>query len=86
MKWILIAMALLVSGCTESCQRQMKTTQSEWMGGLKRKCVVYAFDGTVLRTYEGRYDIEDVEGLLSFDLDGKRHLIWNGGTTICDEL
>lgn len=78
--------ALVLSGCTESTKRSLKDTQSEWTGGLNRQVTVYAKDGTVIKTYEGKLDIEDTESgnKVKFDLNGKRVILYNA-TVIVEE-
>jgi uncharacterized lipoprotein YehR (DUF1307 family) len=90
MKKIALILGLLVvvslTGCTESTKRSIKDTQSEWTGGLNRQVTVYANDGTVIKTYEGKLDIEDTEAgnKIKFDLNGKRVILYNA-TVIVEE-
>lgn len=80
---------LLIStlfGCGESFQRSVKTFRSEYTGGLERKVEVYSSSGQLLRTYEGKLDIEANEygNKVLFDIDGKRVIIYNA-TVIVEE-
>lgn len=81
---LLVVVAL--TGCTESTKRVIKDTQSEWTGGLNRQVTVYAKDGTVIKTYEGKLDIEDTEAgnKVKFELNGKRIILYNA-TVIVEE-
>lgn len=85
--FVLMIMSILtLVGCTESTKRSIKDTKSEWTGGLNRKVTVYAKDGTVIQTYEGKLDIEDTEAgnKIKFDLNGKRVILYNA-TVIVEE-
>jgi len=81
---ILIISAL--SGCGESFQRSVKTFTSEYTGGLERKIEVYSSSGQLLKSYEGKLDIEANEygNKVLFDIDGKRTIIYNA-TVIVEE-
>ena len=61
---------------TESGKAQIKSTKSG-IGGMERMLRVYTADGTLLAEYEGRFNIEDENGGIMFDYDGKRHIYWN---------
>ena len=47
-------------------------------GGLERIINIYALDGKLIATYEGKIDIDDnSNGSVMFDLDGKRYVYYN---------
>ncbi len=74
----LVAVLLIgVSGC-EEWSRSMKDFSSS-VTGLNRVVSVYGQNGELLRTYEGRIDVESTEfgNKVLFDLDGKRTIIYN---------
>lgn len=83
---IIILFVTLLSGCGESFQRSVKTFTSEYTGGLERKIEVYSSSGQLLKTYEGKLDIEANEfgNKVLFDVDGKRTIIYNA-TVIVEE-
>ena len=89
-KFIFTAIVILIittlSGCGESFQRSVKTFTSEYTGGLERKVEVYSSSGQLLKTYEGKMDIETNEygNKVLFDIDGKRTIIYNA-TVIVEE-
>ena len=84
MKFKMIKIALLsamiatpLSGCS-SCERMGKDIQSDIGGGLNRVVTVYNADGEVLKTYEGKIDLETTEGgIVKFDLNGQRIMYYN---------
>ena len=46
--------------------------------GLERTINIYALDGKLIATYEGKIDIDDnSNGSVMFDLDGKRYVYYN---------
>lgn len=65
---------------TESGSRWVKSVKSEYTGGLERIAVLYSYDGKVLDTWEGKFDVapagNDVCRL--FDIDGKRNMVCGG--------
>jgi hypothetical protein len=69
---------LTFTGC-QSLGRDIKSTQSEWTGGLDRHISVYSQNGTLLAEYDGKVDIEDTEygNKVLFDLNGKRTIVYN---------
>ena len=78
-----IALAGLVSmfafgGCTASCEREFKSCQSDFSGGLHRVVNIYTYDGQLIATYEGLIDIDDnTNGSIMFDMNGKRYVYYN---------
>ncbi|MDA3940538.1 MAG: hypothetical protein PF693_14725 [Spirochaetia bacterium] len=82
----IILIIFTLSGCGESFQRSVKTFTSEYAGGLERKIEVYSATGELLKTYEGKLDIETNEygNKVLFDMDGKRTIIYNA-TVIVEE-
>lgn len=85
MRVIAACLLLTLTACTETQKRNIKTTFSEYTGGLDRECTVYSQTGKELRRYKGRYDIEKSNGRIQMDIDGKRKMIYNA-LTICEEL
>lgn len=70
---------LLLSGCSESFQREMKTVVSEYTGGLNRTAKVYTGNGELIASYEGKFDVQSSEygNKVLFDIEGKRVIIYN---------
>lgn len=83
MKLLVLIVALTV-GCTEKFDRSIKDVKANWTGGLNRKCEVYTESGALIRTYEGKYDMQFGNDRVNFDKDGKRTIIV-GAMVICDE-
>jgi hypothetical protein len=76
---------LPLTGCTSRFDRSVKNVESNWFGGLNRTVEVYDFQGHKIRTYEGKLDLQETNGnKVLFDLDGKRHVIYNA-IVIVDE-
>ena len=75
------------ASCTASQRREIKTTVSDYTGGLKRRATLYSSTGEVIKVYEGKIDItsNSENGAIFFDLDGKR--IWiKGGILVIEEI
>lgn len=80
-----VASIIFLSGCTSaSFERDMKSWDSEMNGGLNRVITVYDYNGDVIKTYEGKIDIETSTSndKVLFDLNGKRNIIFGGIVTI----
>lgn len=80
-KWLILSflcLFLIISGCA-SIQRGIKDTQSEWSGGLNRVITVYDENGKVIKTYQGKIDLDPdtTGGKIKFELNGKRIIIYN---------
>lgn len=83
-RWIIRTLVLCVFLCTfifagcASCDREMKSCNSDINGGLQRIVNIYSLDGTLLATYEGKIDIDDnTNGSVMFDMNGKRYVYYN---------
>lgn len=72
-----ITITVMLTGCTASCDRELKDISSDWGGGLNRVINIYSMDGKLIATHEGKIDIEDRENSILFDLDGKRYVYYN---------
>ena len=79
----LLFAALLLAGCSQKFQRDVKDFQSRWVG-LERKVTVYSVSGEPVRTYQGRIDIEPTEygNKIKFTYDGRAVLIYNMGVVV----
>ena len=51
--------------------------RAELHNGLNRTITVYTADGTILKQYEGKIDIEQDQGYIKFDWNGKRYIYYN---------
>lgn len=73
-----LLLALGFVGCTESSQRSIKSTVSDWTGGLNRTVTVYSYDGNPIKSWTGKFDVQPRENSILFDKDGKRVIIYGG--------
>lgn len=62
---------------TASGMRAKTDERAELSNGLDRVVVIYTADGEVLKKYEGRIDIEQGQGYVKFDWNGKRYIYYN---------
>ena len=70
-------LALFMMSCA-SCEREVKSCQSDISGGLNRIVRVYSLDGNLIASYEGLIDIDDNQnGSVMFDMNGKRYVYYN---------
>ena len=80
-KFIAIILVLIMSlsmftGCA-SWQRSVKSTVSDFTGGLYRRVTAYSYDGDVLGVWEGKFDVSESSTETFFDLNGKRVILQN---------
>ena len=83
----LVVLAVGLAGCTEGTQRSIKTTVSEWTGGLNRTATLYTNDGKPIKTREGKFDLQSAEHTdrcRLFDVNGKRNVVC-GGILVVEE-
>ena len=78
-----IAMALSMAGCA-STSRELKSTLSDFTGGLDRTVTVYDYNGEAIKSWTGHFDVSESENEVYFDLNGKRVII-HGGIVINEE-
>lgn len=73
---------------TASGARAIKTQESNFNKGIKRKVTVYDMEGDIIQEYEGKFDIEyDDDRILFDDENNLRHIIYYPtGTVIVDEI
>ena len=81
---ILVLITILSLTRCASMQRDMKTTSSDWGGGLNRTVTVYDYNGNPIQSWTGKIDISESDNETWFDLDGKRTII-QGGIIIIQE-
>ena len=51
--------------------------RANFQNGLDRTITIYTADGTILKQYEGKIDIEQDQGYVKFDWNGKRYIYYN---------
>lgn len=87
-KLALLALALLaLTSCTESQQRNLKSVKSNWTGGLNRKVEVYDYNGGLIKSWEGKFDVRETDqNSVYFDDAEGRRVIISGGIIINEEI
>lgn len=83
---VILATTTTFTSC-ESCDRGIKSLQSDFGGGLNRKAVLLDYNGDTIKTWSGKFDIRDNgnDEKIFFDIDGKR--VWiQGGIFLSEEL
>lgn len=72
---------------TEAGKRAFKSQESNFNNGIERTVEVYDATGNLLKTYNGKFDIDYDDNRIIFDDEnGKRHVIYYPtGTVIVDE-
>ena len=68
-----------------SVRRGLKSLSSEYNNGINRTITVYDYNGDVIKTWEGKFDVtESKTGIMFDDQKGKRTII-TGGIVINEE-
>lgn len=67
-----------------STRRWFRDIQSEFSNGIDRTINVYDMNGDIIKTYDGKFDVEIENQKIKFDdANGKRHIIVVGSGTVC---
>ena len=84
--FVLIGMLFYYNN-TASSKRAYKSQESNFNYGIERTVEVYDATGNLLKTYNGKFDIDYDDNRIIFDDEnGKRHVIYYPtGTVIVDE-
>ena len=84
--FVLIGMLFYYNN-TAAGKRAYKTQESNFNYGIERTVEVYDATGNLLKTYNGKFDIDYDDNRIIFDDEnGKRHVIYYPtGTVIVDE-
>lgn len=80
---VVCVITLTLTGCA-SWQRSLKSIGSDISGGLNRTVTVYSYDGDVLGSWTGKFDVSESASETFFDINGKRVII-QGGIIINEE-
>lgn len=62
---------------TASGIRAKTDERANLQNGLDRTITIYTADGTILKQYEGKIDIEQNQDYIKFDWQGKRYIYYN---------
>jgi hypothetical protein len=75
---VLIIVAIAVANGA-NFQRGWKSLQSNYGGGLNRTITVYDYNGNPIKSWSGKFDVQESESRVFFDDEnGKRVIIYNG--------
>jgi len=58
-------------------RRAIAEQQAMLQNGIERVITIYTDDGTILKKYKGKIDIEYEDNCVKFDWDGKRYIYYN---------
>ena len=85
---ITLMLMLWYYNSTARGQRAIKTQESNLNNGISRTVEVYDATGNLIKTYDGKFDIDyDDDRIIFDDEHGKRHVIYYPtGTVIIDEV
>lgn len=81
----IVCIAFGLTGCTETFKRNVKSMKSNWTGGLERTVTVYDYNGGVIDSWTGKFDVTDSENEIYFDDEEGKRVIIHGGIVINEE-
>lgn len=76
--------AFNMSGCA-SCSRTLKSFSSDFDGGLDRTVTLYDYNGNVLDSWSGKFDLSSSEKEIYFDDQSGKRVIIHGGIVVAEE-
>lgn len=80
-----MVIVMMLTACSASAKRDLKSLGSEFSGGLSRTVTVYDYNGQEIKSWTGKFDVSESENEVYFDdQDGKRVII-HGGIVINEE-
>lgn len=79
-----VATALGASGCA-SCSRMTKSIRSDATGGLDRTVTLYDYQGNVINSRSGKFDVTEDDNEIYFDDAQDKRVIIQGGIVVCEE-
>lgn len=77
---LVVAIAIIISGLFTSCNEE--TVKK--LNGSERTAVLMDYNGDTIKTWKGDFYIHECDGIVSFNLDGKRTTI-SGGIFVSEE-
>ena len=76
---IVIIAAILFISNNAAFRRTLKSVRSNYSGGLDRTITVYDYNGNEIKSWSGKFDVQESETRVFFDDEnGKRVIIYNG--------
>ncbi|RHG20061.1 hypothetical protein DW272_02320 [Blautia obeum] len=82
---IIGVVAISLSGCSSRWDREMKSTVSNWTGGLNRTVTVYDYNGQEIKSWTGKFDVTEDDNEVYFDDENDKRVIIQGGIVINEE-
>lgn len=88
-KKIIVAVLSIVTiigmtGCA-SIDRDLKSLSSDIAGGIDRTVTVYDYNGNVIQSWSGKFDVSSSETEVYFDDEDGKRVIIHGGIVINEE-
>lgn len=68
-----------------SWKRSVKSLASDYGGGLNRTVTVYDYDGKEIKSWSGKFDVNESETEVYFDDEDGKRVIIHGGIVINEE-
>lgn len=79
-----VGICLGLGGCADF-DRSIKSAKSDLGGGLYRTVTLYDYNGKVIKTWKGKFDVSDSESEVYFDDQNGKRVIIHGGIVVNEE-
>lgn len=80
-----IALAAFAFSQSASISRWAKSLSSDFGGGLNRTVTVYDYNGKEIKSWTGKFDVNESENEVYFDDESGKRVIIHGGIVINEE-
>ena len=75
----IVAIVIIFAVNSSGFRRAFKSFKSDYTGGLDRTVTVYDYNGNEIKSWSGKFDVQESESRVFFDQEnGKRVIIYNG--------
>ena len=81
---VVIMILAMCSGCA-SWRRDIKSIKSDFHNGLDRTVTVYDYNGKIIKSWSGKFDVSSSETEVYFDDENNKRVIIHGGIVINEE-
>lgn len=81
---VVIMILAMCSGCA-SWRREIKSVKSDFHNGLDRTVTVYDYNGKIIKSWSGKFDVSSSETEVYFDDENNKRVIIHGGIVINEE-
>lgn len=71
---------------SETGKRELKSLRSNYTSGLERTITLYDYNGDIIDSWSGKFDVSESEYEVYFDDEDSKRVIIHGGIVVNEEL